>query len=394
MADPIPLPPKRAAKPRPVFVRGEEREAPAGPGDGGTLAGARARAGRGTMSNASGRFEREARVALDDGWGNLDEPAPRIVTTVQADKARSVISRNDSPDISFDRSINPYRGCEHGCTYCYARPTHAYLGLSPGLDFESRLFVKPDAARLLEAELGVKSYVCQPIALGTNTDPYQPLERKMQVTRRILEVLERWNHPLTVVTKSALVVRDIDILARMAARNQAKVAISVTTLDRRLARRMEPRAATPERRLEAIRALSAAGIPTGIMTAPIIPGLTDHETEAILEAGRAAGASIAGYVLLRLPMEISELFQEWLAAAVPERAGRVLALIRDIRGGRLNSAEFGLRQRGQGPYAELIARRFRLACTRLGLETARRPLDTTRFRRPIATNDQMGLFTD
>lgn len=394
MADRDPLPPSRAAKPRPVFVRGEDREAPVGPGDGGTLVGASARAGRGTMSNAGGRFERRTRVAMDDGWGNLDEPAPRMVTTVQTDKTRSIIARNDSPDIAFDRSINPYRGCEHGCTYCFARPSHAFLGLSPGLDFESRLFVKPEAARLLEAELGAKSYACQPIALGTNTDPYQPLERKMQVTRRVLEVLERWNHPLTIVTKSALVVRDIDILARMAARNQARVAISVTTLDRRLARRMEPRAATPERRLEAIRELAAAGIPTGIMTAPIIPGLTDHETEALLEAGRAAGACSAGYVLLRLPLEIKDLWQEWLAAAVPERAARVLALVRDIRAGQLNSAEFGLRQRGRGPYADMIAKRFRLACHRLGLDIARRPLDTSRFRRPLAVDGQMALFGD
>ncbi|MCF4165127.1 PA0069 family radical SAM protein [Zavarzinia compransoris] len=381
--------------PRRVFVPGEATEAGIGRKDGSSVADAGARAGRGVLSNTGGRFERSALTALDDGWGSLDEPAPRIATTVTTDKAKTVIARNDSPDISFDRSINAYRGCEHGCTYCYARPTHAYMGLSPGLDFETRLFAKPDAAAVLEKELGARGYRCAPIALGTNTDPYQPIEKKLAITRAILEVLDRWNHPVTIVTKSALITRDADILGRMAARNLAKVAISVTTLDRRLARRMEPRAATPERRLEAIRVMAQAGIPTGIMTAPIIPGLTDHETEAILEAGAAAGARIAAYVLLRLPMEVRDLFQEWLAAALPERAPRVMALVRDIRGGKLNSAEFGLRQRGQGPYADLIAKRFRLACARLGLDTTRsNALDTTRFRPPLASGGQMALFGD
>ncbi|MFA5122560.1 MAG: PA0069 family radical SAM protein [Zavarzinia sp.] len=353
-----------------------------------------ARAGRGTLSNAGGRFEREQRVEMDDGWGSLDEAAPRLQTSVQADKAKSVITRNDSPDIGFDRSINAYRGCEHGCVYCFARPSHAFLGLSPGLDFEARLFAKHDAARLLEAELGARSYACRPIAMGTNTDPYQPIEKRHRITRAILEVLERWNHPFTIVTKSALVTRDIDILARMAAKNMVWVGVSVTTLDRRLARRMEPRAATPERRLDAIKALAAAGIPTGIMTAPMIPGLNDHELEALLEAGAAAGATSAGYVLLRLPLEIKDLFQEWLAAALPERAPRVLRLIRDIRGGTLNSAEFGTRMRGEGPYAELIAQRFRLAKHRLGLDVPRQVLDTSRFRRPLDQGGQMALFGD
>ncbi|WP_373066445.1 PA0069 family radical SAM protein [Zavarzinia sp.] len=375
-------------------MRGEDAEGTIGRSDGGTRVDAGARAGRGTLSNAGGRFEREQRVEMDDGWGSLDEAAPRLQTSVQADKAKSVITRNDSPDIGFDRSINAYRGCEHGCVYCFARPSHAFLGLSPGLDFEARLFAKHDAARLLEAELGARSYACRPIAMGTNTDPYQPIEKRHRITRAILEVLERWNHPFTIVTKSALVTRDIDILARMAAKNMVWVGVSVTTLDRRLARRMEPRAATPERRLDAIKALAAAGIPTGIMTAPMIPGLNDHELEALLEAGAAAGATSAGYVLLRLPLEIKDLFQEWLAAALPERAPRVLRLIRDIRGGTLNSAEFGTRMRGEGPYAELIAQRFRLAKHRLGLDVPRQVLDTSRFRRPLDQGGQMALFGD
>jgi DNA repair photolyase len=380
--------------PRPVVVRLEETAETAGRQEGTAKVDAAARGGRGTLSNANGRFERFDAVAFDDGWGQGDEPAPRIETRVQTDKSRTIIARNDSPDISFDRSINPYRGCEHGCTYCFARPSHAYLGFSPGIDFESRILAKPDAARLLEGELAARSYECRPIALGTNTDPYQPVEKKLRITRGILEVLERWNHPLTIVTKSALVQRDIDILARMAKLNLAKVALSVTTLDRRLARRMEPRAATPEKRLETIRALSAAGVPVGVMTAPMIPGLNDHEMEAILEASAAAGATIAGYVMLRLPLEIKDLFQEWLAAAVPERAGRVMTLIRDMRGGKAYDSTFGLRQRGTGPYAELIAQRFRLATARLGLDISRRSLDTTRFRRPLERDDQMALFGD
>jgi len=380
--------------PRPVVVRLEETAETAGRQEGTAKVDAAARGGRGTLSNANGRFERFDAVAFDDGWGQGDEPAPRIETRVQTDKSRTIIARNDSPDISFDRSINPYRGCEHGCTYCFARPSHAYLGFSPGIDFESRILAKPDAARLLEGELAARSYECRPIALGTNTDPYQPVEKKLRITRGILEVLERWNHPLTIVTKSALVQRDIDILARMAKLNLAKVALSVTTLDRRLARRMEPRAATPEKRLETIRALSAAGVPVGVMTAPMIPGLNDHEMEAILEASAAAGATIAGYVMLRLPLEIKDLFEEWLAAAVPERAGRVMSLIRDMRGGKAYDSTFGLRQRGTGPYAELIAQRFRLATARLGLDISRRPLDITRFRRPLERDDQMALFGD
>src|SRR6476661_3250190 len=262
------------------------------------------RRGRGTLSNVSGRYEPIARIAFDDGWQSLEE-LPPFATTVSVDSTRKIITRNESPDISFDRSINPYRGCEHGCVYCFARPTHAYLGLSPGLDFESHLFVKPDAAALLEKELSAKNYEPRTIAIGTNTDPYQPIERRYEVMRQILEVLERAGHPVGIVTKSALVVRDIDILSRMAERGLAKVALSVTTLDRRLARNMEPRAATPTKRLEAIRQLTDAGIPTSVMVAPIIPGLTDQEIERILDSGRNAGAREAGYVLLRLPLEVA-----------------------------------------------------------------------------------------
>src|SRR5438067_9598121 len=273
------------------------------------------RRGRGAQSNASGRFEAEARVAFDDGWQSLDE-LPPFKTTVALDTARKVITRNDSPDIGFDRSINPYRGCEHGCTYCYARPSHAYLGLSPGLDFETRIFYKPQAAVLLRAELGKKGYRCRPMALGSNTDPYQPAERRLGVTRGILEVLSEFRHPVTIVTKGALIQRDIDILADMAKDNLAVVTVSVTTLDRDLARVMEPRAATPERRIETIRALSTAGVPCGVMTAPIIPALNDHEVEDILAAAAQAGVKEAGYTLLRLPLEIKDLFREWLESEV------------------------------------------------------------------------------
>src|SRR3954471_1157357 len=291
------------------------------------------RRGRGAHSNTSGRFETEARVAFDDGWQSLDE-LPPFKTSVALDTARKVITRNDSPDIGFDRSINPYRGCEHGCVYCFARPTHAYMGLSPGLDFESKLFVKPDAPDLLERELSAPGYEPRVIAIGTNTDPYQPIERRYQVMRRILEVLERAGHPVGIVTKSALVARDIDILARMAERKLAKVALSVTTLDPQLARTMEPRAATPSRRLETLRLLSQAGIPTTVMVAPVIPALNDMETERILDAAQAAGVKEAGYVLLRLPLEVRDLFNEWLKANYPDRANHVFKLIRDMRGGK------------------------------------------------------------
>ena len=340
----------------------------------GSIIAADRRRGRGVMSNVGGRFEAERRENIDDGWDVL-ATLEALKTSAHVEKPRSIITRNDSPDISFDRSINPYRGCEHGCVYCFARPTHAYLGLSPGLDFESRLFAKPEAARLLATELRKPGYNCRPIAMGTNTDPYQPLEKSMGITRDVIKVLAAFEHPLTIVTKSALVARDIDILAPMAEKRLVQVMLSVTTLDRSLARKMEPRAATPQKRLDAVSALAAAGIPTGVMFAPVIPGLTDHEMEGVLEAGHNAGASMAGYVLLRLPYEIKDIFQEWLAERVPDRAARVMSHIRATRGGKDNDAHFGSRMVGQGPYAELITNRFRVATHRLGLNQKRIPLD-------------------
>ena len=349
------------------------------------------RRGRGARSNRSGRYEREQREGFDDGWESLGELEP-FRTEVRDEPARSIIARNDSPDIPFEQSINPYRGCEHGCIYCYARPSHCFLGHSAGLDFETKLYAKPEAAALLERELAHPRYRVSPIALGTNTDPYQPIERERRITRAVLEVLERARHPVTIVTKSALVVRDVDILARMAELQLAKVFVSVTTLDRHVARRMEPRAATPERRLAAIRELSAAGVPTGVMVAPIVPALTDWELERILEAAHAAGAREAGYVLLRLPLEIKELFREWLATEFPDRAARVINVLRSMHGGRDYTAEFGLRQRGAGPYAEQIAQRFRLAAKRLGLGERRLPLRTDLFRPPGNAGDQLRLL--
>ena len=349
------------------------------------------RRGRGARSNHAGRFEAESREGFDDGWeglGDLDV----FKTEVQEETARTIITRNDSPDISFDRSINAYRGCEHGCVYCYARPTHCYLGHSAGLDFETKLYAKTNAAKLLEQELAHPHYEPKVIALGTNTDPYQPIEREYGITRSILEVLERTSHPVGIVTKSALVVRDIDILERMAARGLAKVALSVTTVDRRLARAMEPRAATPQKRLEAIGKLSDAGIPVGVMVAPIIPGLNDHEIESILEAAYAAGARKAGYVLLRLPLELKEIFREWLATEFPDRAQRVLSLLQSMHGGKDYVADFGLRQRGRGPYADQIAKRFRLALKRLGLNIDRQDLRCDLFQAPVLAGQQMQLF--
>jgi DNA repair photolyase len=349
------------------------------------------RKGRGAQSNASGRYEPHARIAFDDGWRSLDE-LPPFKTTVQVDATRKIITRNESPDIGFDRSINPYRGCEHGCVYCFARPTHAYLGMSPGLDFESKLFVKPEAADLLERELASPNYSPKVIAIGTNTDPYQPIERRYKVMRRILEVLDRAGHPVGIVTKSALVLRDLDILARMAERNLAKVALSVTTLDPELARRMEPRAATPMRRLETLRLLSQAGVPTTVMVAPIIPALNDSEIERILERAQAAGVKEAGYVLLRLPLEVRDLFKEWLVANYPDRANHVFKLIRDTRGGKDYDSEWGKRMKGTGPYAWLIGRRFEVACEKLGLNTTKLRLSTEHFRHPKLDSAQLSLF--
>ena len=351
-----------------------------------------ARRGRGVISNGAGRYERQGRVAVDDGWDNLDEPAPPLRTQVLRDSTRTIIARNTSPDISFDRSINPYRGCEHGCTYCFARPTHAYLGLSPGLDFESKIFAKPEAAKLLEKELRAPSYKCRTMAMGTNTDPYQPVERTYAITRSILGVLARFHHPVGIVTKSALITRDIDILGPMAAQSLAKAALSVTTLDHHLARKMEPRASTPTRRLEAIRKLSAAGVPMAVMFGPCIPGLNDHEMESVLTAARDAGAVSAGYVMLRLPLEVKDLFQEWLAADVPERASRVMSLVRNMRGGLDYDPKWGERMHGTGPIADALSDRFRLACKRLGLNSHRRPLDVTKFKPPPQAGDQLSLF--
>lgn len=347
------------------------------------------RRGRGAGVNPSGRFEATQRHVFDDGWSTIEE-LPPFKTEVQVEKPRTIITRNDSPDISFDRSINPYRGCEHGCVYCFARPTHSYMGLSAGLDFESRLFAKPDAAKLLDRELSKDGYQPRTIAIGTNTDPYQPIEKTWRIMREVLEVLEARNHPVGIVTKSALVVRDIDILSRMAEKGLAKVALSVTTLDRLLARTMEPRAATPTKRLEAIRQLTDAGIPTSVMVAPIIPGLTDQEIERILDSGAAAGATSAGYVLLRLPLEVSPIFKDWLLRHYPDSYRHVLSLIRSMRDGKDYDAEWGKRMRGKGPYAWQIGRRFEIAAKRLGLNAERTPLRTDLFK--AAPKDQQQLM--
>jgi DNA repair photolyase len=348
--------------------------------------------GRGARTNASGRYERFAREAFDDGWSE-DEIKP-IETIVTPELAKSIISTNTSPDISFDQSINPYRGCEHGCVYCYARPNHAYVGLSPGLDFETKLFVKANAAELLEKEFSKPSYKPKTIMLGGVTDIYQPIERGYGVTRSILEVMERWRHPVALITKSQLVVRDIDILSRLAERGLAKAAISVTSLERRISRVMEPRAAAPHRRIETIRMLTQAGIPTTVMVAPIVPAINDTEIEAILEECAKAGASAAGYVVLRLPLEIKDLFREWLSKHFPDRKTRVMTLVRGMRNGLDYDPEWGKRQKGEGPYAKLIADRFASACRRLGLDKPRLPLDHTQFSRPVQKNDQQDLFED
>ena len=345
--------------------------------------------GRGATFNPENRFRHDRRESTDDGWRQApDEEAdapPPLKTIVTIQRARSIVSHNDSPDIPFTQSINPYQGCEHGCIYCYARPTHAYLDLSPGIDFETKLYAKPDAAELLRAELAKPGYRCDPIALGTNTDPYQPIEREWKITRSVLELLAEHEHPFTIVTKSALVERDIDVIAPMAAKRMARVFVSITTLDRELARRMEPRAAAPHRRLQAVKTLSDAGIPVGVMVAPIIPQLNDRDLEAILEAAAANGAQSAGWVLLRLPLEVAPLFREWLDVHYPLRAGHIMSLVRQMRGGRDYDSTFGTRMRGSGEFADLIARRFAIACRRFGLNLTRREhvgLDVSRFRPP------------
>jgi DNA repair photolyase len=347
--------------------------------------------GRSAGINPSGRFEPVSRHVFDDGWNSLEE-LPPFKTEVQVEKPRTIITRNESPDISFDRSINPYRGCEHGCVYCFARPTHSFMGLSPGLDFESKLFAKPDAARLLDKELSKDGYQPRTIAIGTNTDPYQPIEKQYRIMREILEVLEARGHPVGIVTKSALVTRDIDILSRMAERGLAKVALSVTTLDRMLARTMEPRASTPTKRLEAIRQLSDAGIPASVMVAPIIPGLTDPEMERILDSARAAGAREAGYVLLRLPLEVAPIFKDWLLRHYPDRYRHVMSLIRSMRDGKDYDSEWGKRMKGSGPYAWQIGRRFEIAAKRLGLNAERRSLRTDQVVAAAKATEQLMLL--
>jgi DNA repair photolyase len=348
--------------------------------------------GRGAQSNATGRFESLVSEAFDDGWTGEDETPPPLRTEVTAERAKVIITRNTSPDVGFDRSINPYRGCEHGCIYCYARPSHAYVGLSPGLDFESRIFFKPEAGRLLAGELSRKGYEPRAIHIGGNTDPYQPQEKRLRVTRGVLETLCRFGHPFSIITKSALILRDADLIGPMGAGRLARAAVSVTTLDRALARAMEPRAATPEKRIAAIRGLAGAGCPVTVMFAQVIPGLNDHELEAVLERAAEAGARSAGYVVLRLPLEIKDLFREWLEAARPDRASRVMSLVRQMRHGRDYDLRWGERMKGDGPIAELIAARFAAASRRNGLDKPIPPLDLTQFRVPQKAGDQLDLF--
>jgi DNA repair photolyase len=349
------------------------------------------RKGRGATLQIEGRFETATRERFDDGWGTADEELPPFKTTVTAEHAKSVLQRQNSPDLPFDYSLNAYRGCEHGCIYCYARPSHGYLNLSPGLDFETRLFAKPDAAKLLRAELAKPFYACSPIALGSNTDPYQPIEREWKITRQVLEVLAECRHPVSIVTKSALIERDLDLLADLARDDLVQVFISVTTLDGELARRLEPRAASPRRRLQAIERLSQAGVPCGVLAAPSIPFLTDSELENILQAAREHGAQSAGYALLRLPYELKDMFKDWLATHYPLKAEHVMSRLRAMRGGRESDSEFGSRFRGEGLFADLLARRFRKACERLGLNQEDASLNTSVFRKP-SPGGQQSLF--
>jgi len=347
--------------------------------------------GRGAVSNRAGRFERVERAVESDGW-DIPEPAPGWRTEVRIEQAHRIITRNTSPDLGFDRSLNPYRGCEHGCVYCFARPTHEWLGMSAGLDFETKLIARPNAPERLAAELSAKGYAVRPIAIGTNTDPYQPVERDRGIMRACLEVLRDFRHPVTVTTKGTLIERDLDILGEMAGMGLASAGISVTTLDPGLARRMEPRAPSPKRRLAAIRALAEAGVPVRLMAAPLIPGLTDHELERILEAGAEAGARAAAWIVLRLPFEVSPLFREWLAVNAPLKAARVMARVREVHGGKDYDAEWGKRQTGSGTYATLIDHRFRIACRRLGLDGGMPKLRCDLFRVPVRPGDQLSLF--
>ncbi len=358
--------------------------------DNNLLPGQRLRA-RGAASNQTGRFEGHARAAYDDGW-EMEETERLIKTEVRVEVPRSALTYNRSPDLPFDRSINPYRGCEHGCIYCFARPSHAFLNLSPGLDFETRLIARPGIGAVLDGELRARSYVPAPIAIGTNTDPYQPCEADFAVTRELLEVISAHQHPLAITTKGTLIERDIDILAPMAAKGLLRVGISVTTLDRDLSRKMEPRAPTPARRLQLIRRLADAGIPVRAMLAPVVPGLTDHEIEPLMEAVAAAGAQAASFIALRLPLEVSPLFQDWLAQHYPDRAAKVMGRVRALHGGKDYDPEFGKRMRGEGIWADLMARRFDVAAARLGLNLRMAPLRTDLFCPPLARGNQLSLF--
>lgn len=346
---------------------------------------------RGAASQPGPRFEPYAREWVHDGW-DIPEEERLLRTEVTIERPRSVITRNQSPDLGFDRSINPYRGCEHGCIYCFARPSHAWLGLSPGLDFETRIIARPEAPVVLARELRRKGYRVAPIGIGTNTDPYQPVEAKIGVMRGLLEVLEDFGHPLTITTRGAGILRDLDILSRMAARNLVHVGVSVTTLDADLARRMEPRAPAPQTRIRMIRDLARAGVPVRVMASPMIPGLTDHELEAILTEARRAGARAAAFIPLRLPLEVAALFEDWLRRVLPDRADRVLHAVAALRGGRLNDPRFGSRMTGEGVEADLLAQRYRVSCRRLGLDRPLPRLDCAAFRVPPEAGDQLSLF--
>ena len=348
------------------------------------------RRGRGAATNPASRYDRQLAEAVDDGWGR-DEELPPIRTTVEIDATRTILARNTSPDVPFDRSINPYRGCEHGCVYCFARPTHAHLGLSPGLDFETRLRAKPAAADLLRKALARPRYDVQPIAMGTNTDPYQPIEKDWRITRQILEVLWEHRHPVTITTKGALITRDLDLLGQMGRAGLARVTVSLTTLDNQVSRAMEPRAASPGRRIAMIRALDEAGVPTGVNLAPVVPGLTDHEIERLLDAAAAAGARSASWIALRLPLEVSPLFRDWLAREYPDRAARIMGRVRELHGGKDYDSAWHKRQRGEGVHAGLIARRFVIACRRAGLDRPAPPLRRDLFRVPPRADDQLSL---
>jgi DNA repair photolyase len=347
--------------------------------------------GRGAPSNPEGRYEAWRREAADDGWASRDSPPPAVRTIVIREHAKSILARNASPDVPFNQSLNPYQGCEHGCIYCYARPAHAYLGLSPGLDFETRIFAKHDAAKLLRDALAAPRYRCEPIAIGGNTDPYQPVERDLRITRSLIEVLAETRHPFSIITKNALVERDLDLVGPLATLNLARAYVSVTSLDSRLSATLEPRASAPHRRIETIRRLADAGMPVGVMVAPVIPFITDRYLEEILERARDAGATSAGYILLRLPHEVAPLFREWLETHYPLKAAHVMSLVRQMRGGRDYDTRWNIRQTGTGAFADLLARRFRIATERLGLHVERPPLDTSRFRPPRSA-PQLELF--